>query len=82
MQQPSVHLERWHVLSTIAIVALAIASSLLGLFVSGHYTGSSDLLARNRAQDATILTIGVPALGAGLWLARRESLRGQFLWLG
>lgn len=82
MQQPSVHLQRWHVLSTLAIIGLAIVSSLLGLFVSGHYTGSSDLLARNRAQDATILAIGVPALAAGLWLARRGSLRGQFLWLG
>jgi hypothetical protein len=57
-------------------------SSLLGLFVSGHYTGSSDLLARNRTQDATILAVGVPALAAGLWLARRGSVRGQFLWLG
>jgi len=82
MQQPSVHLERWHVLSTLAIIGLAMASSLLGLFASGHYTGSSDLLARNRAQDATILAVGVPALAAGLWLARRGSLRGQFLWLG
>jgi len=78
----TVHLKRWHVLSTLAIVGLSIVSSLLGLFVSGHYTGSSDLLARNQAQDATILAIGVPALAAGLWLARKGSLRGQFLWLG
>jgi hypothetical protein len=70
------------VLLTIGIVLLSVASSLLGLFAPGHYTGSADLLARNQAQDATILAIGVPALAAGLWLARRGSLRGQFLWLG
>jgi len=72
----TVHLKRWHVLSTLAIVGLSIVSSLLGLFVSGHYTGSSDLLARNQAQDATVLAIGVPALAAGLWLARKGSLPG------
>lgn len=73
---------RWQVRSTIAIIALSAASSLLGLFREGHYADPSALLARLTAEDAVILLVAVPVLAAGLWGAMRGSRRAKVVWLG
>lgn len=76
------HVRRWQVDSTLAILVLSTASSLLGLSYPGHYTDAAELLARTQAQDAGILLVGVPVLATGLYYARRGSSRGQVVWLG
>jgi len=75
-------LRRWHVRSTLAILALSAASSLLGLFRPGHYTDPAALLSRIRAEDAVILLVAVPVLAIGLWTTLRGSRRGRVVWLG
>ena len=75
-------LRRWQVISTLGILALSVASSLLGLFQPGHYADPSLVIDRLRAQDAVVLAVAVPVLAAGLWLAARGSLRGRIVWLG
>ncbi|MFC7132797.1 MULTISPECIES: hypothetical protein [Salinibaculum] len=75
-------LRRWQVRSTLAILALSAASSLLGLFRDGHYTDPSSLLARITAEDAVILLVAVPVLAVGLWGALRGSRGGRVVWLG
>jgi len=74
--------KRWQVGTTLVVLGLAAASSLLGLFRPGHYAGPQALLARTRVEDAVVLAVGVPALAVGLWTARRGSLRGRIGWLG
>ncbi|ELY57021.1 hypothetical protein [Natronolimnohabitans innermongolicus] len=74
------HLRRWEVGTTLAILALSIVASLLGLFRPGHYPNS--LLPQYYVQDATMLVVGVPLLAAALWHARRGSFRGRIVWLG
>lgn len=71
---------RWQVVSTVAIITLAIASGLLGLFRPGHYP--PELLPGFYIQDALILLVGTPALALGLAYASRGSLRGRIVWLG
>lgn len=73
---------RSHVVSTVAILALSIASSVLGLFRPGHYADPPALLLRTRVEDVVILAVGVPVLAIGLWYAIRGSLRGRIVWLG
>ena len=73
---------RWQVLSTIAIILLASASSLLGLVWSNHYREDPTRLARWLVQDAIMLGFAVPVLAVGLWLAKNGSARGRIVWLG
>ena len=68
--------------ATMILVLLAAGASLLGLLREGHYVESGSELLRLQAQDAVILTLGVPVLVIGLWLSLRGSLRGRLLWLG
>lgn len=75
-------LPRSYAASTVAIIALSVVSSLLGLFRPGHYTDPPALLARTRIEDAVILVIVVPVLAIGLWYAWRGSPRGRIVWLG
>jgi uncharacterized membrane protein YGL010W len=75
-------LRRWHVLATVAVVVLGAVSALLGLFRPGHYRDAPALVELYRVQDLTILAVGLPVLAAGLWYARRGSLRGRVVWLG
>ena len=75
-------LRRWHIVSTVVILALAAVSSLLGLFRSGHYRASRELTEAYHVQDLTILVVGVPVLAAGLWYSVRGSPRGRIVWLG
>jgi len=78
----SSQLRRWHVLATVAIVVLAVVSSLLGLFRPGHYQAAPGLVDSYRMQDLTILAVGVPVLAVGLRYAARGSQRGRVVWLG
>jgi hypothetical protein len=75
-------LRRWHVFATIAILAFAAASTLLGLFRPGHYRDAPALVESYQLQDLTILLVGIPVLAVGLWYATRGSLRGRIVWLG
>jgi hypothetical protein len=75
-------LSRWHVLATVAILALSTISALLGLFRPGHYSDPAALAQLYQTQDLTILVVGVPVLTIGLWFAARGSLRGRLVWLG
>ena len=73
---------RWQVRSTVAVLALSVVSTLLGLLRPGHYGTDPAVVQLYRVQDATILLIGVPVLALGLWYATRGSLRGRVVWLG
>lgn len=78
----SSELRRWHRRSTVAILALAVVSSLVGLLRPGHYRAPPDLVLSYQIQDLTILLVGVPVLAVGLWFAARGSPRGRLVWLG
>jgi hypothetical protein len=73
---------RWQVRSTVAVLALSVVSTLLGLLRPGHYGVDPVQVRYYQVQDATILLVGVPVLAAGLWYATRGSLRGRVVWLG
>lgn len=73
---------KWEASSTVLIILLSTVSSLLGLFRDGHYADHTQSILRIYAQDVVLLVLGVPTLGVGLWLARRGSIRGRFVWLG
>lgn len=75
-------LRQWHVFATITVLALAAASTLLGLFRQSHYRDAPALVELYRVQDLTILAVGIPVLAVGLWYAVRGSLRGRIVWLG
>lgn len=81
MNTMATQLRRWRVLATIAIHALAVVSTLLGLFRPGHYRDAPALVELYKVQDLTILTVGIPVLSVGLWYAMRGSLRGRIVWL-
>lgn len=72
----------WHRISTVAVIALATLSSLVGLFRPNHYRAAPDLVTSYQVQDFTILLIGIPVLAAGLWMEMRNSPRGRIVWLG
>lgn len=72
----------WEVASSVAILALASTSCLLGLFRDGHYAEPTGELLRIHAQDAVILVIGVPVLAISLLYATRGSVRGRVAWFG
>lgn len=67
---------------TVAILLLTVGATLLGLFRDGQYVESGFELLRLQAQDAVLLSIGVPVLALGLWLATQGSVRGRIIWLG
>ncbi|MFC6976021.1 hypothetical protein ACFQL1_17095 [Halomicroarcula sp. GCM10025709] len=73
---------RWHVIATVAVLALATGSSLVGLARQGHYRAAPGLVESYRLQDLTILSVGIPVLAVGLWYAGRDSPRGRIIWLG
>lgn len=75
-------LRRWHIVSTVVILVLAAASSLLGLFRSGHYRAPPELIEAYQMQDLSILVVGIPVLAVGLWYSVQGSLRGRIVWLG
>jgi uncharacterized membrane protein YqhA len=76
------HLRLWQRASTVAVIALATLSALVGLFRPGHYRAAPDFVTSYQVQDLAILLIGVPVLAAGLWLEMRNSPRGRLVWLG
>lgn len=75
-------ISRWQRIGTLAILALAILASGLGLLSQGLYNEIPVYRTALFLQDVVILGIGVPALAVGLWLAVRGSPRGQIIWLG
>jgi hypothetical protein len=78
----SSELRRWHVLTTVSVLGLAVLSTLLGLLRPGHYRDAPGLVESYQMQDLTILLVGVPVLAGGLWYATRGSVRGRVVWLG
>jgi hypothetical protein len=72
----------WQVRATVAVVALSVVATLLGLVRAGHYREPPALAAQYVAQDAAVLVVGVPATAVGLWAATRGSRRGHLVWLG
>lgn len=73
---------RAFVVSTIAIAALSVGSSLLGLLRQGHYADPASLVVRTRVEDLLILVFAVPVLVLGLRFASGQSPRGRIVWLG
>ncbi|MBG6226282.1 disulfide bond formation protein DsbB [Arthrobacter sp. CAN_A2] len=69
-------------LLSVAVAALVLASSLMGLTVRGVYQEAPSVVAMYRGLDAVNLAVAVPGLLGSLWLARRGSLRGWILWTG
>lgn len=83
MSQPLVRtLPRWQVLTTLGVLGLATATTLLTILRPAVYHDEAALVQQYLVQDATILAAGVPVLAAGLWFAMRGSIRGRLLWLG
>jgi len=76
------YLRRWQVGSTVLIILLTVAGTLSGLLVEGFYRDPDALVYQAYGQDTVTLAVVVPLLAVGLRFARRESLRGYFLWLG
>lgn len=77
----SVFPTKWATGSTILIILLSAILSFLGLFLEDHYADHTGIL-RIYAQDIVLIVLAVPTLSIGLWLARRGSIRGRFVWLG
>jgi len=73
---------RWQTRATVAVLALSVVATLLGLLRPGHYNATPEATLLYRVQDATIILVGVPVLALGLWYATRGSLRGRVVWLG
>lgn len=73
---------RWQVVTTVTILVLSVAGTLLGLLRPGFYSDPYALVYQAYGQDAVTLGFVTPLLAVGLWLARRGSLRGYLLWLG
>ena len=78
MTQPS----RPEIGTTVGILSLTVVATVLGLVRDGHYVETGFALLRLQAQDAVLLSLGVPVLAVGLWLTLRGSLRGRLIWLG
>lgn len=72
----------WQVMTTYAILVLAVVGTALGLFRPGFYSDPYSLVYQAYGQDAVTLVVVIPLLAIGLVLARRGSLRGYVLWLG
>lgn len=66
---------------SLLVALLATVSSSVGLWVSGIYVDSSDVASALRGADFVTLFFAVPLLLAGLWLARRRSVRGNTVWV-
>lgn len=73
---------RWQLFATLAIIVLSITGTILGLLQDGFYKDPYALVYQAYGQDTVTLLLVVPLLTAGLFLARRGSLRGYVLWLG
>lgn len=76
------YIRRWQVISTVAIVVLAVTATLLGLFREGFYKDPYSLLVQASGQDMVTLAVIVPLLVVSMWFGLQGSLRGYFVWLG
>ena len=61
---------------------LALGVSAAGLLVGGLYRDNEAMVAQAQGTDLATLFAAVPALGIGLWLARRGSERARLVVLG
>lgn len=65
------------------LVALSVASSLVGLLARGVYRDAEDFVRAGwLGNDAVTLTLAAPALAWGTWAASRGSTPGTMVWLG
>ena len=70
-------------INSIFIAVLALIATLSGLFWKGLYrhdtiSGAAQMM----GQDLITLVIGIPILLCSLYLIRRNSLKGQLIWMG
>jgi hypothetical protein len=63
-----------------AIIPLAAAGSLGGLFMNGLYQDPAAVSTRFRASDLITLVIALPLLGGALVASRPGSRRGALIW--
>lgn len=61
---------------------LALGASAAGLLVGGLYRDNEAMVAQAQGTDLATLFAAVPALGIGLWLARRGSEQARLVVLG
>lgn len=61
---------------------LAAVAAAAGLFIPDLYRDSDAWIRQAQASDLTTLALAVPALGIGLWQARRGSALGRLVALG
>ncbi|MCU4802085.1 hypothetical protein OB920_17050 [Halobacteria archaeon HArc-gm2] len=73
---------RSSVLASVAILALAVLATAVGLFVPGFYRDAPALLPQVYGQDLLTLAVAVPAYAVALFYATQGSLRGYVAWLG
>ncbi|MGB9977724.1 hypothetical protein [Methanobacterium sp.] len=70
-------------INSIFIAILAGISTLSGLFWKGLYKhDTNSMVAQAMGQDLITLIIGVPVLIGSLYLIRKNSLRGNLIWMG
>src|SRR5919202_6624948 len=66
------------------LAILLLVASIAGLLYGsrGFYDSYPASLAGLVGQDVVTLVVGIPLLVVSMWLARRNSTRGLFLWTG
>ena len=70
-------------INSIFIAILAVTATLSGLFWKGLYKHDTiSMAAQAMGQDLITLLIGVPILLGSLYLIRKNSLRGNLIWMG
>ena len=70
-------------INSIFIAVLAAIATLSGLFWKGLYKHDTiSMAAQAMGQDLITLIIGIPVLLGSLYLIRRNSLRGNLIWMG
>lgn len=70
-------------INSIFIAILAGIATLSGLFWKGLYKHDTiSMAAQAMGQDLITLIIGIPVLLGSLYLIRRNSLRGNLIWMG
>ena len=64
------------------MLCIMILQSVLGLVFHDYYRDVEWIMVTWFGNDAVTLILGVPLLGCGLLLAKREMNRGHLIWLG
>ncbi len=81
MNKNDAHANGWLWLTVPVAILLAVAAGS-GLFISGLYRDTPNLVAQAMGQDAITLLIALPVLVTGAYFTRRGSQRARLIWLG